>query len=36
MLKKTIPSIDEIYQQDFLKVIVLKGRLLPFCRPPST
>ena len=35
MLRKTIPSIDEIYQ-DFLKVIVLKGRSSPFRRPPYT
>ena len=30
MLRQTIPSIDEIYQSDFLKVTVLKADLCPF------
>ena len=36
MLRQTVPIIDETYKQDFLKVIVLKGRSLPFRRPPCT
>ena len=36
MPRQTIPNIDEIYRQDFLKVIVLKGRPLLFRRPPCT
>ena len=32
MLRQTVPIIDETYKQDFLKVIILNGRTLPFRR----